>query len=86
MDEMMKKLMDQKFFASMGRMDMLAEQHATSQKNISTAMDQIFAVTSQRAANGSLNLIPTGGNLPDEMLRYNATANQPANAPKPQAG
>lgn len=86
MDEMMKKMMDQKFMAAMGRMDLLAEQHATSQKNISTAMDQIFAVNSQRAATGSLNLIPTGGNLPDKMLDYNATANQPANAPKQQAG
>lgn len=85
MDPMMQRMLDQKFMAAMDRMNMLAEQHATSQKNISTAMDQIFAVTSQRAANGSLNLIPTGGNLPDKMMDLNATAGQPANAPKAAA-
>lgn len=81
MDPMMQKMLDQQFMLANNRMGALAEQHAASQKNITTVLDQLFVHSAGRAGAGSLNVIPSG--LPERAMDANSAAGQPFNAPKP---
>ena len=78
-DALIEKLVDQKFVAAAGRMDLVAEQFATQSKEVANSSNQMFVLATQIVNATALNRIPSG--TANQILEHNATARQPFNSP-----